>query len=124
MPVLNDQHIANTLQAYVDAITGDDVEKVLELFAHNAVVEDPIGTDPHVGTQALRVFYQMAVDNVELMTLEGHVRVRDQWGAVGMTAKPKGMKMVMETLDVMEFNQDGLIINMKAYWGDSNFVES
>ena len=39
-----------------------------------------------------------------------------------MIAYPKGMdmKFAMETLDVMEFNDEGKIIRMTAYWGDSN----
>jgi hypothetical protein len=30
------------------------------------------------------------------------------------------MKFVIETLDVMEFNDAGEITRMTAYWGDSN----
>ena len=39
-----------------------------------------------------------------------------------MQAYPKGMdlKVCMETLDVMEFDADGKITRMTAYWGDSN----
>ncbi len=122
MSKLNDQHIAASLQAYVDAVSGDDVDKILELFADDAVVEDPVGTDAYVGKDALRAFYQGAVDAVELMELEGSVRVRDKWGAASMRANVKGVDMFTETLDVMEFNDDGLITKMTAYWGDSNIV--
>jgi len=124
MSKLNDQHIAATLQAYVDAVSGGDVEKILELYADNAVVEDPVGTDAHVGKEALRAFYQMAVDSVESMELEGSVRARGKWGAAAMKAHPKGIDMVIETLDVMEFDDDGLITKMTAYWGDNNMVPS
>ncbi|CAH0991186.1 Steroid Delta-isomerase [Sinobacterium norvegicum] len=122
MSKLNDQHIADTLQAYVEAVSGDDVEKILELFTADAVVEDPIGTGAHQGTEALRAFYQIAIDSVELMELEGNARIRDKWGAAAMLAHPKGVDLVIETLDVMEFNDDGLISQMTAYWGDRNMV--
>jgi steroid delta-isomerase len=122
MSTLTDQHIKDVLQAYVDAITGEDVEAVVALFADDAVVEDPIGTPAHHGKDALRAFYQIAVDSVEKMELEGNVRVRDHFGAAAMRAKPKGVDMHMETLDVMEFNDEGLITKMTAYWGDSNMV--
>ena len=120
--MLSDEHITNTLQAYVDAVSGDDVEKIIELYAEDGVVEDPIGTVPHRGHDALREFYQMAVDMVEKMVLEGNPRIRDNFGACGMIAYPKGMdmKFCMETMDVMEFNAEGKIIRMTAYWGDSN----
>jgi steroid delta-isomerase len=117
-----DRKIAEIMRAYVDAVSGDDVEAVVALFTEDAVVEDPIGTGSHVGHDALREFYQIAVDSVEKMVLEGNVRVRDQWGACAMLAYPKGMEMkfVIETLDVMEFNDAGKIIRMTAYWGDRN----
>jgi steroid delta-isomerase len=120
--MLNDKKIAEIMQAYVEAVSGNDVEAVVALFTEDAVVEDPIGTAPHVGHDGLRVFYQIAVDSVEKMVLEGNVRARDQWGACGMLAYPKGMdmKFVIETLDVMEFNDAGKIMRMTAYWGDSN----
>jgi len=39
-----------------------------------------------------------------------------------MKAHPKGVDMVVEILDVMEFNDEGLITKMTAYWGDGNMV--
>ena len=39
-----------------------------------------------------------------------------------MTARPKGVDLTVETLDVMEFNEQGQVTKMTAYWGDSNMV--
>lgn len=122
MSNLNDQHISNVLQAYVDTVSGDDVEKILDLFADDAVVEDPVGSAPHVGKDALRAFYQATIDSVASMSLEGSVRVRERWGAAAMTARPKGVDLTVETLDVMEFNEQGQVTKMTAYWGDTNMV--
>jgi steroid delta-isomerase len=120
--MLTDEHIANVMQAYVDAVGGDNVETIIELYAEDAEVIDPIGTDPQRGHAALREFYKMAVDAVEKMVLEGNPRIKDNVGACAMIAYPKGMdmKFCMETLDVMEFNDEGKITKMTAYWGDSN----
>jgi len=122
MAELNDAHIAAVMQAYVDGVSGDDVECILALFDDNAVVEDPVGSKPHVGKEALRAFYQGTIDAVDSMALEGSVRARDNWGAAAMTARPKGVDLTVETLDVMEFNEEGLVVRMTAYWGDSNMV--
>ena len=124
MTQLNDEHVKSVLQAYVHAVSGDDVDAVLALYADDAVVEDPVGAPPQEGKDALRAFYQIAVDSVERMDLEGNVRVRGRWGAAAMRAKVKGADLVMETLDVMEFNDEGLIVRMTAYWGDSNMVKA
>ena len=122
MSILTDQHIAQTMQAYVDRITAGDLDGVLSLFAEDAVVEDPVGAEPAVGQAALREFYTMACDSVGRMELEGNVRARESWGACGMLAYPKGAEdsMVIETLDVMSFDDEGKITSMKAYWGDTN----
>ncbi len=119
------EHISRVLKAYVDAVSGDDVEEIIKLYAEDATVEDPVGSPVHQGHAALREFYQVAVDSVEKMVLEGNPRVRDHWGAAAMCAYPKGMEMKfrMETLDVMEFDEQGKITRMTAYWGDSNMVE-
>lgn len=122
MTPVTEQHIAQTMQAYVDNITAGDLEAVVALFAENAVVEDPVGSEPAKGHDALRVFYQMACDSVGRMTLDGNVRARENWGACAMLAYPKGAEdtMVIETLDVMHFDAQGKITAMTAYWGDSN----
>lgn len=121
---LTDEHLRSTLQAYVDAMTGDDVEKIVELYSEDAIVEDPVGSDPHRGHEGIRAFYQGAIDSVEKMVLEGNPRVREKWAAGAMRAYPKGMdlKFCVETLDVMVFNDEGKIISMTAYWGDGNMV--
>jgi len=120
--MVTETHIKNVMQAYADAVSGDNVEDILALFAEDAVVEDPVDSEPHRGREALRVFYQGAIDAVDKMTLEGGVRARGNKGAAAMLAYPKGAggSMVIETLDVMAFNDEGKITSMTAYWGDSN----
>lgn len=122
MSKLSDQHIADTLQAYVDNITAGDLDAVVNLFAEDAVVEDPVGSEPHAGHAALRKFYQAACESVSKMTLEGNVRVCSNFGACAMLASPKGAEdsLVIETLDVMEFNDEGKITSMRAFWGERN----
>ncbi len=125
MPQLTDQHIAGVMQAYVDAISAGDIDAILNLFAPDAIVEDPVDSTPQQGHSALRDFYQMAVDSVARMQLEGNVRARGNRGACAMLAYPRGAEdaMVIETLDVMTFNNDGKITAMTAYWGDANIRE-
>lgn len=122
MTQLTEAHICGVMQAYVDAITEGDLEAILDLFSDDAVVEDPVGSEPRRGREALREFYQMTIDSVDTMILEGNPRAREKWGACAMLAYPKGMdgKMEVETLDVMEFDDAGKIIAMTAYFGDGN----
>lgn len=125
MNELTDEHIAKTMQAYVDKMSAGDLDGIVALFAVDAVVEDPIGSDPAIGHAALREFYTMACENVGRMELDGNPRVRGNWGACGMLAYPKGAEdvLMIETLDVMSFDEAGKITSMKAFWGDSNMRE-
>jgi steroid delta-isomerase len=122
MSLLNDQHMAAALQSYVDNISDSNLDAVINLFAEDAIVEDPVGTDPHIGHAALREFYQVACDSVSKMILEGNVRTAKKWASAGILAYPKGAEdsLVIEIIDVMEFNEEGKITKMTAYWGDSN----
>lgn len=121
MAQLTDQHIAEVMQQYVDAMSSGDVDAIVSLYAEDAVVEDPVGSEPVRGHAAIREFYTGAAEAVERMTLEGNVRARGTWGACAMLAYPKGVDgMVIETLDLMEFNDDGKVVAMTAYWGDAN----
>lgn len=117
-----EEHIAGVMQQYVDSITEGDLEAILDLFTDDAVVEDPVGSEPKRGKAALREFYEMTIESVDTMILEGNPRAREQWGACAMLAYPKGMdgKMEVETLDVMEFNEAGKVVAMTAYFGDKN----
>jgi steroid delta-isomerase len=126
MSQLTEDHIRDVMQRYVDAITEGDLEGILALFAQDAVVEDPVGSEPKRGREALREFYQMTIDSVETMILEGNPRARERWGACAMLAYPAGMdgKMEVETLDVMEFNEAGEVVAMTAYFGDGNLIMS
>lgn len=120
--MVDETHIKNVMQAYAEAVSGDDVEAILALFTEDAVVEDPVDSEPHRGQEALRAFYQGAIEAVDKMTLDGSVRARGNKGAAAMLAYPKGAggSVVIETLDVMAFNDDGKITSMTAYWGDNN----
>jgi steroid delta-isomerase len=91
------------MQAYVEKITAGDLDGVV------AVCE----------------FSTMACESVGRMELEGNPRVRGSWGACAMLAYPKGAEdaLVIETLDVMSFDEAGKITSMKAFWGDSNMRE-
>ncbi len=73
---INDEHIISVMQQYVDAISAGDLEAVVALYAEDAVVEDPVGSEPARGHKALREFYQMACDSVGKMVLDGNPRVR------------------------------------------------
>ncbi|NIB37990.1 SnoaL-like domain-containing protein [Pseudomaricurvus alkylphenolicus] len=115
-----EDHIRSVFQTYADAFSNDDIETVLGLFADDAVLEDPVDTTPIKGKADLRVFYQFAMAHVDRIVLEGNVRAGRNKGSAAMLVYAKSGDSISETTDVMEFNEEGKIVSMKAYWGAGN----
>lgn len=115
-PSLTADHIRNVFQRYIELVTRGDFESVALLYAPDATVEDPIGSPLHRGRDAIREFYRASAGMVHL-ALEGRVRVAGREAAGAMIARPTGADgMVIEILDVMTFDDQGLITSMRAFW--------
>ncbi len=109
-------HIRGVFQRYVQLVTRGDFEAVALLYAEDATVEDPVGTAPHRGRAAIREFYRASAGRVRL-ELEGRVRVAGREGAAAMIARPTGAEgTVVDTIDVMTFDDEGQIMSMRAFW--------
>lgn len=116
------QQIAQVFQDYVDAMTRGDVEKIVSMYAADAVVQDPVGSTPVVGHAAIRDFYAGAAPQVDHMILDGNPRIHQNTGAAPMRCFPKEPQgFCVEIVDVMVFNDAGKITQMTAYWGETNF---
>lgn len=110
-----------TVERYVERHTAGDIEGILTCFAADARAEDPVGTDAHVDTEGLRAFFTGShelCDRLELV-LTGPIRVAGSFAAFPMQAISYiGDDVVtVDIIDVMELGDDGLITDMKAYWG-------
>jgi steroid delta-isomerase len=109
-----------TVERYLDRHTAGDIDGILSCFAADAVAEDPVGTPPHVGTDALRAFFEgshQLCDRLEL-ELTGPIRTPVPWAAFPMRAHSHiGDDVItVDIIDVMRFDDEGRIVEMKAYW--------
>lgn len=120
------EYIRNTMTRYLESVDAGDVDAIAALFDDDAVVEDPVGQPPHHGKQAIEHFYRQGLGQMNVhATLTGPVRVTGN----GCGAMPFRIDVVggdspgsIDVIDIMEFNSDGLICSMKAYWGELNFT--
>jgi steroid delta-isomerase len=119
---LNAEHIRNVFVRYCEMMTAGDWEGVAALYTEDGSVEDPVGSTPHRGREAIRSFYRASAGSV-VLELEGRPRVAGREGACGMRASPRGATVVIETLDTMVFADDGRIEEMRAYWSADTIVE-
>ena len=119
---LSAEHIRGVFERYCELMTSGDWQGVVALYAENGSVEDPVGSAPHRGRDAIRAFYRASAGSV-VLELEGRPRVAGNEGACGMQARPRGATVVIETLDTMVFDADGLIQEMRAYWSADTIKE-
>jgi len=103
---------------YVELFEKGDLAIVRELFADDATVEDPVGTEPHVGIEAVCAFYEFGLSLGAKLTLTGNPRCAGN--AVAFPFQVKTPDRAIEVIDVFEFNPQGRIRSMRAYWGPEN----
>ena len=110
------------VQRYITSVSTQDIEAIKGLFDESATVEDPVDTDPHVGTEAICAFYKGGFAFQTKLELTGPVRCAGNSAAFPFTATFKlgGKKTRIDVIDIFEFNDAGRIQSMRAYWGPDN----
>jgi steroid delta-isomerase len=103
-----------TVHKYVEAFDKQSMDIIREIYADDAVVEDPVGTDPHIGIDAVCAFYEGALGSGAKLELTGNPRCAGN--AVAFPFQAKMGDFGIEIIDVFEFNDDGKVVSMKAYW--------
>ncbi|MBN7798887.1 nuclear transport factor 2 family protein [Parahaliea mediterranea] len=103
---------------YVEAFANNDLGIIRELFADDATVEDPVGSDIHRGIEAICAFYEGALGAGPTLALSGVPRCAGNAVAFPFQVRMPGMSL--DVIDVFEFNDAGKIASMKAYWGPDN----
>ena len=118
-----EERMRAALQSYVDAFNCSDYEAIVALFADDATVEDPYGKPAMVGKPVFAPFFKFAVDSGARLKLAAPIRA-SQGDAAAMcfdvTVHYMGANQLIRVIDVMTFNEQGLIKSMKAYWGGSD----
>lgn len=118
------EHIAAVFRSYAERFSAADADGVAALYAEDAVLRDPVTSPPVHGRQAIRAWYQAAFDAMPMrMELEGAVRIAGNHAAAAMIVhtENQGQPLLVDTLDVMRFDNAGLIMAMDAYFGPSNY---
>jgi len=110
------------VQQYITGVSAHDMGAIRDLYDEGAVVEDPVGSDPHVGIEAITAFYQQGFAVKIKLELSGPVRCAGKSAVFPFIATTDfgGKKMRIDVIDVFEFNDAGRVQSMKAYWGPEN----
>lgn len=118
------QEMVDVVDAYVSAFDRGDADAVAELFAADAVVEDPVGTPPHVGREAILGFYAASMQTGAKLKLEGPVRTTADSAAFAFSVHldHQGAAMRIDVIDIFRFGADGKVVSMQAYFGPANMT--
>ncbi|MER5394997.1 SgcJ/EcaC family oxidoreductase, partial [Saccharopolyspora sp. NPDC002686] len=109
--------IRDTVASYLKAVATGSAADVAALYAEDATLEDPVGSDPVRGRAGITEFYSALEDmrqETELLAVRVagdsaafHFRVR--------TETPDGAAEI-EPIDVMTFDEAAHITSMRAFW--------
>jgi len=103
---------------YVEAFDKADINIIREIYSTDARVEDPVGTDVHEGIDAVCAFYEGALGSGAKLVLTGEPRCSGNAVAFPFQAQTGGL--TVDIIDVFEFDEQGKVNSMKAYWGAEN----
>lgn len=119
----SEEQMKAAMQEYIDAFNRVDLDGIVALYADDAVVEDPVGSKPREGREAIRAFYKTAIESGARLKLAAPIRASH--GNAAAMAFDVELKMpqgqaVIHVIDVMRFNDEGKFVSMNAFWGRSD----
>jgi steroid Delta-isomerase len=113
------QQVRDVVEQYVKLVGSGPTEEIVNLYAADATVEDPVGTPVKRGHDAIREFYEVIsnLDRETELKVET-VRIAGNHAAFMFTLATKfgDQRFTLTPIDVMEFDDEGKIISMRAYW--------
>jgi steroid delta-isomerase len=109
---------------YCQRVSAGEVERVVELLAPDATVEDPVGSGPVAGREAVRAFYRDAVDRLAPRIEPGLARASHDGTSVVVPITVRvnldGRDAEIAAVDLFEIDGAGAISRLRAYWGPSD----
>ena len=111
--------IRETIEKYWAAFSAGDKASWLALYADDATVEDPVGSGVRRGRDEIGAFWDESRALADSIELRGEVlNVCGDECAFAMEVRPTigGDVYSMTAIDVMQFDADGRIASMRAFW--------
>ena len=112
------QEKVKIVKRYIEGLSTKDMDAIKDIFDEQATVEDPFGTNAHVGMDDICKFYEGAFDRGVKLESTGPVRCAGNAAAFPFVARTPNMEI--QVIDIFEFNENGKVTSMRAYWGPDN----
>jgi steroid Delta-isomerase len=119
----SNEQIREVIHRYVDLVADGTADEIVALYAEGATVEDPVGSEVRTTRAAIREFYA----TLEGMEQQGRLlTARINGGEAAfqfeLATKAGAQTITLAPIDVMTFDDNGLITSMKAYWSDEDMI--
>jgi steroid Delta-isomerase len=112
--------IAQTVNRYLEFLANGTADDVLRLYAADATLEDPIGSDVRRGHDAIHEFYAN-VQGIKKETELVELRVGGNEAAFlwHLTMHAGDKRSRISPISLMTFDEDAKITSMRAFWSPS-----
>ncbi|MGC4934416.1 nuclear transport factor 2 family protein [Gordonia sp. DT30] len=117
--------ITAVVDAYIDLLTNGTAEQIADLYASDATVEDPIGTDVRNTREQLVEFYSVITNMDERTATLKWKKVAGDTAVFEFTlvTGTSGMRFEITPVDIMVFDEAGKVSSMRAVWQASDLVQ-
>ena len=112
---------AKTVNRYLELVANGSADEVTALYAEDATIEDPIGSELRRGRSAIHEFYA-AFESAQKQTELVSLRVCGNEAAFlwSLTIKAGDSGTAIEPISVMRFDDDARITSMRAFWSPAD----
>ncbi len=123
---LTPDQIEAAVEEYFASVGAFDVQRYVNQFAPDGVLEDPVGTPPVQGTQAITAFITNIIAPFsEIKHKIQDINVCGQEAAVNWKLHLKtttGKKIIIDGMGVFKFNQNGKLQSVREFWDLEAFL--
>ncbi len=116
------EQVRNCVESYANSFNRDNRDAFLACFDEKAVQRDPVTAPPNIGLEAIGAFWDNVHALADTVTLDvHHIHVCGVQAAMvfTITTRSAGGGVQIDAVDIFEINDEGKIIDFRAYWDPS-----
>jgi steroid Delta-isomerase len=112
---LSREEVTALVEGYLKAVESGDVDRIMSLFSRDAVLEDPIGSEPKQDPDAIRAFYAkprnyLLFERLGVVSVSGN----NAGFAFHIELEIEGRNVHAYVHEMMRFDDEGKITSMLA----------
>jgi steroid delta-isomerase len=120
------EQIEAAVEEYFTAICSLDVQRYVNTFALDGVLEDPVGTPPLQGQAVISAYITSSIAAFSSMSFKiQDINVCGHEAAVNWKVQLKttaGKKLTIDGMGVFNFNPDGKLQSVREFWDLEDFL--